>query len=309
MKQLKLAMVIFLALAASSTLEAKKVNLKYNLEKGVEYTFESNMNQEISQEVMDQVQEITSNALVLAKIKVLDIDPEGNFRMERSFLRIKMTSGSAMGDMEIDSETIGVDNPFGEFVSLILDNPVTFLMSTTGEILEVSSSENVSEKLTELMASVGAEAQLFGSMAAQFSSEEGIKQGLNAFFLAFPEKKVKVGKPWKTESSINQMVNFVSTINTTVTTLDGDRALLDQVVQIEVGEGDTVTEVEGMAIEYDLTGGKNGTLDLNITSGILNKAESVTTITGMISIDSPQLPAPMSIPMTIKSTESVVRIK
>jgi hypothetical protein len=62
-----------------------------------------------------------------------------------------------------------------------------------------------------------------------------------------------------------------------------------------------------MTINYELMGASDGTIMLESATGLIRTSESVSTISGTISVDSPQLPSPMSIPMTIKSTEKVTR--
>jgi hypothetical protein len=66
-------------------------------------------------------------------------------------------------------------------------------------------------------------------------------------------------------------------------------------------------EMQGMNLTYELAGAKEGTMNLDPATGLIKNVDATTSISGNISIDSPQLPSPMSIPMTIRSVEKVVR--
>lgn len=308
MKNLKLILIVFIAGAVSLTLEAKKIDLKYNLEKGSELLFEFSTIQVIGQEVMGQIQETNSDLIQTIKFHVKDINSEGNYVIEKTIVKYKIISGSAMGDMEFNSETAEDDNPMLESLKWVLE-PVTFVMNQKGEVLEVYELDAKLDRFKEMTENPGPEFQLIASMAPQFSSAEGIKNSVSTMLLSFPEGKIKIGKPWESSSSTQQMVNFINTSTTQVNELNGDSAVLTQDVRIAVGDDDNTMEMQGMEMEYELEGEKKATFTIDMNTGLVETSEGITQISGVISIDSPQLPAPMSIPMTIKTTEKVKRVK
>ncbi|MEA1877057.1 MAG: DUF6263 family protein [Bacteroidota bacterium] len=309
MKTIKAALVVFFAMTFSLAMQAKKVELRYTLEKGFEICFELTSAQEIAQEVMGQSQSTQTRLVMATKFKVLDITPDGNYLMTRVITKVKIMVSSPMGDMEFDTDNIEDDNPLAGSLSWLKDAPLEFVMSPSGEILEVKDADKVAEEFTEKTSGGGPESQMIMALASQFTSEDGLKQSISMSLLKYPIKKVKVGKPWETVSEIEQLISFVSTTATMVNEINGDLASLTQDVKIEQGEGENMMEMQGMEMEYELSGGKQGAYEVDLKTGLIVKGEGITTISGIVSIDSPQLPAPMSIPMTIKTTETVKRVE
>lgn len=309
MKTIKAALVLFFAMTFSLAMQAKKVELRYTLEKGFEISFELTSTQEIAQEVMGQSQSTQTSQVMVMKFKVLDITSDGNFLLTRTIAKVKIVVSSPNGDMEFDTDNIGDDNPLAGSLSWLTETPLEFVMTPYGEILEVKDADKIAEEFTEKISGGGPESQMIAALASQFTSEDGLKQSISMLLLKYPIKKVKVGKPWETVTEMKQMISFVNTSTTMVNEINGDLASLTQDVKIEQGEGDNLMEMQGMEMEYELSGGKQGAYEVDLKTGLIVKGEAITTITGIISIDSPQLPAPMSIPMTIKTTETILRVE
>lgn len=308
MKTIKTTLIVFFAMSLSMALQAKKVELRYHLEKGAEINFEFITTQEISQEVMGQPQGTNSVLTQKISFKVLDILSDGNYLMQRNTTGMKIKMASPIGDMEYDSDTEMEESAFSGF-SWLLKTPVEFIMTPKGMIVEVKDAEKLAETFAEKMGNGGMESQMAAGLVSQFSNAEAIKQNVGTMLLNFPDKKMKKGQNWEFSSTMDQMVNFKSTAITTLSEVNAETAVLVQEVKIEVGENGGKMEMEGMEMEYDLTGGKQGSYDLDLKTGCISKGEGITTISGVISIDSPQLPAPMSIPMSIKTTETITRIQ
>ncbi len=308
MKNLKVVLIVFIAGALSMSLQAKKVSLKYTLEKGSEMSYLVTQNQEIGQEMMGQMQEMTSDISNWVTLTVKDITPEGNYLMVKSLTRFKVVSGSPMGDMEFDSDNTNGEASVAKTVNLLIDNPVEFTMNAYGEVLNIVNADVFLKSFEGMIEGASPEMQMLAGIAASYSTEEGISQSIESLLFSYPTEKVKTGKAWETKSSRMQMVNFVSTVNTMVNELKGTTAVLTQEAKIEIGDGDNVMEMQGMQMEYQLTGDKKGSFEVDTKTGLIIKGEGVTSISGVVSIDSPQLPAPMSIPMTITTTEKTERL-
>ena len=122
-------------------------------------------------------------------------------------------------------------------------------------------------------------------------------------------KKIKIGKSWETITHSKQLISFKNLNVQTVTEVTDQSITLVTQVKIEQGEEGASMEVQGMEMQYELSGGKDGSYDLDPVNGLTVKAESKSSISGMISVDSPQLPAPMTIPMTVTSIEKITLMK
>ena len=67
-------------------------------------------------------------------------------------------------------------------------------------------------------------------------------------------------------------------------------------------------EMEGMEINYEVSGRKEAAYTIDLTTGLVSTVQGVTDISGVLSIDSPQLPSPMNMPMTLKLTEEIKKL-
>lgn len=308
MKTIKTTLIVLFAMSFTMAMQAKKVELKYDLKKGLEIIFELSTKQDIVQDIVGTLEEIGTSQILTVKFDVLGITEDGNYRLSKKISRLQGKISSSTGDMEYDSKTIDSQGAIGETLDWLKSTSVEFVLSPTGEIIEITDAETISKAFTEKFSGSGIESQIAMGLASQFGSEDEIKQSIRGLLLSYPETKVKIGKAWESSSQMKLMLIFKSVESTMVNEINGDVASLTQDVKITVGEGGGSMEMEGMEMEYDLTGNKKAAYEVDLKTGLIISGEAVTTISGVVSVDSPQLPAPMSIPMSIKTTITIKRM-
>jgi hypothetical protein len=310
MKKLRILLVLAVAIITSATVQAKKVELKYNLNIGQEIVFSHTLKQELAQEVMGQLQAMENLMVSKYKFKVLEVRADGNFLIEEKVIAMKLVMENDYMNLDYDTES-GEDAPAGlEFYNKILNIPFSFLLSPQGEIIEMIGIDKYIETIQESLGAIGdgPEQQLIAGLAAQNTSEEGLRGQTGAIFFKYPKGKTKVGSSWSDESESTQMVKFKNSIENTLVEAGKEKASIKQTVKIDQLPMEGV-EVQGMTMNYELSGKKQGGCEVDVKTGLLLKADAVTEISGVISIESPQLASPMSMPMTIKMTETLVQIK
>jgi hypothetical protein len=310
MKRLRLIIIVLLsAIIANNSAEAKKVRLEYKLEPGKDYTYLVSMKQEIAQEVMGQSQITTTRFETKYILNVTERTDDGNFLIEEKVVSMKMGIESPFVNLDYDSES-GEEPPadLAAFTRTI-NIPVKFLLTPQGVIKEVTDAKEYLQIMEDALANVdGPMQQMVSAMASQTASEEGLKKQISGIFFKFPDGKIKVGSPWTEETSDNlQMIRFKNNIENLLVSADKEKAVIKQSVDIQQMDMDGM-EMEGMTMNYEMSGRKEGGIEVDISYGMVRTADSVTDITGVISIESPQLPTPMSIPMSIKMTESLKKL-
>jgi len=310
MKKLQVLVLLFSVLFSANAVHAKKVILKYKLEKGAEFTLVHTMEQEITQEVMGQSQVIESIYSTRYVFKVLKIDADGNYLIEEQVDGMTMKMENEFMNLDYDSDD-GKEAP--EVLKSLSDGlhiPVTFLLSPQGKVIEVIDAEEYVALMQKALGSDGNPmASVVTGMASQLTSIEGIKNQLDGFFFNYPAGKTKVGKTWEEESQSTQMVKFKNIVTNTLVEADKEKATIKQAVQITQMESSEGMEMQGMMMTYELSGRKESGNQIDLDTGIISKVDAVTEISGIVSIESPQLPTPMSIPMTIKLTETIEQLK
>ena len=126
--------------------------------------------------------------------------------------------------------------------------------------------------------------------------------------MKYPGGKVKVGNTWDDISETRQMVSFTNKIQNTLVEAGKETATIKQDVNVEMMELEDPIEMEGMEINYELSGRKEAAYTIDLTTGLVSTVQGVTDISGVLSIDSPQLPSPMNMPMTLKLTEEIKKL-
>ncbi len=310
MKLLRLLLMLVMIIATSASVQAKKVLLKYKLEPGMEITLLHSLNQEVVQEVMGQSQVIEFINTTRYLFKILEKTNEGYYLIELQADGMKMKMENDFMNIDYDSDRD--EEPPADLKSMAagLHIPVKFLLNTKGEIVEVTEAEQYLSVMAKALEGVeGPMKQMMAGVATQSTSIEGLKNLFGRLFFNYPEGKVKIGDSWIHESESMQMVKFKNIIENTLVEANKKEATIKQTVRIEQLEMGDGMEMQGMSMKFELSGTKDAGYQLDVETGLIIKLDAVTNISGIISIESPQLPSPMSIPMTIKMTESLEQLK
>jgi hypothetical protein len=193
-------------------------------------------------------------------------------------------------------------------MAVTLNEYYSFTLSPLGKISDVKVPEGLAEKVQKILESLGGAQMQVGSAAAGASvSAEGFQKTMEGMLLTFPDGGAEVKKPWEEKSKTNQMIAFNVMAKYELVNASKEVNEIKVTAQISQDPDSPPMEMQGMNITYELLGAKEGTLFLDAETGLVNTTETTTSISGTISIDSPQLPSPMSIPMTIRSKEKIVK--
>jgi len=309
MKNLKILLFVLMALPTSLSVHAKKVQLIYKLGTGTEFSIILTQNQEITQEVMEQRQVITNEMVTKYMFKVLEKTREGNYIIEEKTGAIKLKMETDGMAIDIDTEN---DEELPEEMKIItagLNVPVKLILSPQGKIIDIIDAEEYISKTEALFGDDNPMTQMMAGIGAQFVGIEGVKNAVTGLFFNYPEGKITVGESWNDETESTQMIQFRNLIENTVVEADRETAVIKQVQDIEQKDIGGGMEMQGMKIKYELSGRKEGEYRVNRKTGLIENSGGVTNIAGIISIESPQLPTPMSIPMNLKITEKVEIVK
>ena len=309
MKTTRILLVMVLILSAALQAEAKNVKLKYKLKAGDQFKYEISMSQEIGQEVMGQAQNSIVNTAATYGFKVTEVNPAGDFLMNVAMVAFSMSSTSQMGDMKYNSATDTVVPDFAKSMSVSLNEYYSFTLSPLGKITEVKAPEGIVEKVNKAIESLGnAQMQMGSALVGKAASADGFLKKLEGLIMPFPEGGAESKMPWEQQSKINQMISFIVKAKYELINSSKESNEIKVMAQISQDPDSPPMEMEGMNINYELLGAKEGTLFLDPVTGLIISAETIISISGTISIDSPQFPSPMSIPMTVRSTEKIVKI-
>jgi hypothetical protein len=308
MKATRILLILMLVLSAAMQAEAKKVKLTYQLKSGDEFKYELSLSQDIAQELNGQSQNTTVFTSMTYGFKVTEALPAGDYALNVALVGFSMSSATPMGEMKYNSAADSAVPDFAKSMAVTLNEIYSFTLSPLGRISNVKAPEGIVEKVNKIIESIGgAQMQMASGIAGAAASSEGFTKTLEGLIMNFPEGGVEEKKPWEETSKTNQMIDFNVLAKYELVSSSRESNEITLTAQILQDPDSPPIEVQGMNINYELLGAKEGKSLFDASSGLMTSSESVTSISGTISIDGPQLPSPMSIPMTIRSTEKIVK--
>jgi hypothetical protein len=299
-----LALILFTALQA----EAKKVKLQYHFNAGDKFQYEMSVSQETMQEVMGQSQATSVKNSNVYEFKVVDVTPAGDFVMNVSLVALSLSSTTPMGDTKYNSATDTVVPDFAKGMVVTLNEVYSFTLSPLGKITGLKAPDGIVEKVNKMMGNVDdPQMQVAAASASAAASAEGFQRTLEGIILPFPENGVQAKEPWESETKTNQIVSFIVKTKYELMKSTKESHEIKVSAQISMDPGAPPMEMQGANLTFELLGAKDGTILLDPSTGLITSSDMVTAISGTISVDSPQMPSPMSIPMTIRSNEKIVK--
>lgn len=287
----------------------KKLKLKLNLKKGQVLNISNVMQQTISQSVMGADNSFDQSIGMYYTMTVKDV-VDGMYELEVNYSRTTFKTDSPIGAVDYDSDINKEDiAPMAMGFAAIVGESFTTKMDERGKVIEMLGMEefleNVMENLLKLSPEMGP------GMADMIKKQYGggtLAKGMENITMYFPPKAVKKGASWQSNSTLS--LNFEMEISNTFTLDDikDGKAYISVESELSTNK-DKEVEMQGMKMLYDLQGVQKGSFVVDIDSGWLLYAEVDQDINGDMSIDSPQLPNPMDVPMGIKSKVQTLWIK
>ncbi len=305
MKKLKFILPFVVVLLLSGNTLAQET-LRYNLKVGETYGLKQFTIQNIEQSVSGIPQNVknTFNGDVVLTVKDKTDDVyTGEIIFESMLFKME----SAMGNMTFDSgeETPDMANPLNKTFSIIVGHPFQMTFDNRGNIIEVKGFEEVSNKIVAAFGDNPQQGeQMEKALSGQFSNEN-MKQSLGSMLLVYPKEKVKAGTKWSNKTKVIQPIPINNTINYNIESVDKERVIVSGTGTMNTPEGHTKEEM-GMIQHFNLNGNLSISANIDVRTGWPTEIKLNQNLDGSIAVESPQLPAPMEIPMKIKIESSYI---
>ncbi len=304
MKTIRLVSTILILLMATGQLQAKKVQLRYQLKMDQTYQIETVTNSVIVQDVMGTQMEVTGLLTMVSEAKVLSAVEGDLYSIEQRITRIVLSTKTPNGDMEYDTGS-GEEAPdWAADIMLMLNDPFQYNLSTTGKILSMELPAKLREKLGDSESVVGLE-QMMSGLAGSFGSADGLQTMIQNQWFMFPDEPVATRKMWKFEGTSQQAMAMK--VSSEYTLVKSSKSSHEIRIAGSLSSSDTAEpiEVQGMFLDFSLAGTKEGSSTIDSVTGITLESNVVSNISGVIIIEGDQLPEPFSMPMSYKINEKV----
>ena len=300
--------------AVKKEADAKKIDLKLNLQKGQKFGTLMTTDMKITQTMMGQEIKVGQLSTMGLNNEVLDVDANGIISLKMAYTTMKMKMDGPTGPIEYDSTKPeqDVNSPQAKMMigmySAMLGQDLIMKVNPKGKVVGIEGFNAMMDEMAQKMGAMDPNAaKAMKGMLKNFMNEDKIKQMGGGMMAAFPEEHVGIGDMWHDIVSID--LGFPMDVDTTYVLKERKDgvALMDVISKMDMGDDNSkLIEMNGMKINMQMTGGMQGDMEVDEATGWMLRSKTDMRFSGVMKIGgSPQMPDGMSVPMSIVGTVTV----
>lgn len=274
--------------------------LEWKLAKGKTYYQRTMVDQEIVQNMMGQEQKIEHKTGIGLKLQVLDVDAQGNMRIQCTYLWTRCKEASPMGQVDYDSSRQPAAVPAGaEAFAALLGQSYIVKVTSKGKVLDVNGVEQVRDAVLKKLPP-GTDAAAATSSLGAYIDKESLRQMTEAGMAIYPDKPVNVGDSWSKE--VTMMVGFKLVIQSkwTLQKEQAGVAAIGVVGTLRSDPNGPPMDAGGMKMRFALSGTQEGVIQVAEATGLVTASKERSQLKGDIqAVTSTDAPPMMVIPMTV----------
>ena len=296
-------------LASAFSFPLPDVKLEYTFKVGDDYTWTQSSKQQIKQSIMGMEQNTETLYDSQLKLKVVSLTATGAAKFETSFIKMKNTVKSPMGDMVMDSDW-SADVKENKIFKAMMHKTFFLTMNKRGVLENIEGVENLWSGFSSLGLTEAETTTLQQSME-QMLGKNSLKGTFEQAFVTYPDKKVKPGDTWTTQ--IGAPLSFplrtdntwsLVDINATAANLKADG------VFVTTDKDKTMTLPGGIKAKVDLSGNQAIKAKTNAKTGWPTDLSVMSEVKGkMIILAGGMIPEDMEVPMEIVSEGTFTIVK
>lgn len=291
MKNIILSLLILTSVLSCT---AQQYDLKLNLKKGQHYKQSMITDMKLNQSVGGQEMTINTKMQFEFTQSVKAINAKGEFELENEYSHIIVTM-DVMGqtikydsDKKDESESEVAKMLSGSF-SKILGKKFLVVLTPKGKVVEIKGFKQIMESLSK-----GTQDPNSKKMIEEMLDEHKLSSSFESYYHLFPENSVKVGDSWTQKNTVESM--FPIDIATTYTLKEVNNGVAKIIMTGDFTIKKDDYGSKGMTMKINFSGKYNGFYDVDVNSGISNRAEINMPMTGTMEVMG------MEVPCTVNST-------
>ena len=285
-------------LALCSPAEAA-VKLELKLAKGKTYYQKTVTDQQIAQTMMGQEQKMEQGIGTGLKLQVLDVDAQGNMRIQYTYLWSRLKQVNPMVEIDYDSSRQSPVPAGAEAFAGLVGQSYTVKITPKGKVLDVNGVEQLREAVLKKLPA-GADTSLAMNPVAMYIDKQGVKQMVEMNMAIYPEKPVSPSDSWS--KHLTMAVGFTLVIDSkwTLQKEEAGVATIGVMATVRTDPNAPPIEANGMKMKAQMSGTQEGTIRIVEATGLIVSSQDRAQIKGQLDIVAPGQDQPaMSIPMTI----------
>ncbi len=276
--------------------------LQWKLAKGKTYYQKAMIEQQITQTLMGQEQKIDQTIGIGHKLQVLDVDSQGNMRIQYTFLWSRLKQVNPMAQVDYDSSQKTPAPAGAEGFAALIGQSYTIKMTPQGKILDVNGVEQLRDAVLKKLPP-GTDATVGMNPVAGYIDKESLKQMTEASTAIYPDKPVNPGDSWSKDTT---MVVGFKTIIQSKWTLQKEQngvATISVASTMRTDSSGPAMETQGMKMRFALSGPQEGTVQVAEATGVITSGKARTQLKGDIQVGqagaAADAPPMMTIPMVV----------
>lgn len=305
-----LLLIIFVIISCARP----KIDLKFNIKPGSVYKYRVTTKQQISQTIQGKVVDMDQIIIMEYQYDVKEINDQGNTIIEIVYDKVGYMQDGPLGKIEYRSWEDTADIPMiaRGFASLV-GQEFLVEISSQGGVVDVRGTDKVIMKMLEDLdlPAVGAmREEMEKNMRNQFG-DDAFKENMKSMFYFYPDRSVGVGDSWQATWRMSKGFPMILHNTWKITNMNETEVFLDVYTKVESNKEETLMQIGGIVMSYDLSGEQKGAMVVDRETGWCTKSHVEQTLEGMIRIsggmsgaqDGMEWPIKVAGTVTIESTK------
>ena len=291
--------VIGLVLVALCGGATAATQLQWKLPNGKTYYQRTMVNQQIVQSAMGQEMTVDQNIGLGQKLQVLDVDAQGNMRIQYTYVwaRFKQSNPATQVDIDYDSSQQKPVPAGAESFAALIGQTYTIKMTPKGKILDVNGVEQLKQAVLKKLPA-GAQPNPMDPTGA-YMDKDSLRQMTEARMAIYPDKPVSPGESWSKDITMAVGFTMMMKAKWTLQKEEAGVATIASVVTVKTDPAKPM-EMGGMKLNFDMSGTQEGTTRVAEATGLIVSSKEHQLLKGELRIGAPAEGQPaMSIPMSV----------
>jgi hypothetical protein len=297
--------------------EAAATQLQLKLTKGKTYYQRTMVVQQTTQDQQQEIEHIGTGT----KLQVLDIDAQGNMRIQYTYLWSRFKQFIPMERLDVGAQgnwhaygwsTLRRPPPEVDYDSS-LKSPVpagaagfaalvgqsyTVRLTPKGKVLDVNGVEQLREAVLKKLPA-GADATMGMNPVAMYIDPASVKQMTEANMAIYPDKSINPGDSWTREMSMTMGFAMIIQSKWTLQKEEAGVATIGLAGAIRTDPKSPPMDAGGMKVKIDLSGTQEGTLQVAEATGLITSAKERQQLKRQVKVAASADAEPMMAMMTI----------
>jgi hypothetical protein len=288
--------IVLIVLCGSGTAATR---LEWKLPKGKTYYQRTMIDQLITQTVMGQEQKMEQGIGTGLKLQVLDVDTQGNMRIQYTFLWSRLKQVNPMAQVDYDSSRQSPVPAGAEAFAALIGQSYTVKVTPKGKVLDVNGVEQLREAVLKKMPA-GADATVGMNPVAMYTDKASVKQMAEANMDIYPDKPVNLGDSWTRKTTMAVGFTMVIQSKWTLQKEEAGVATIGLAAAVRTDPNSPPMDAGGMKVKSNLTGTQEGTVRVAEATGFIMVSKERQQLKGEVQVGAAADAQPMmTIPMTI----------